>query len=833
MFCRLVCSLSLLLFPVSLMQAQVVIAGPPTVGSSNPVSPEPLVTRPVTVPCVVPLLTNEEFNDYNERTFTYTPPTGSGCSGPWAKVVFSADLTVTSGVQFDRSAQIYLNNVTIYRGTTSEPSPGFSPSWHVERDVTDLSATFYTAGSGIANIQNIVDSTYTGIIYANAELDFYPASDAVPAPVVPDMVIPIYQTDPSYYHETSAPLTESITLPQNTEALYLDLTAQTDEFWWLSTPNAQVAPLVQGVNSTAFREMDVSIDGTPAAVAPNHPYIFTGGIDPSLWLPITGAQTLNLKPYRVNLTPFVGTLTDGKPHVFVLNDINTIDEGSGGSLVNGDLLVYLDHGSTTVTGALVSNTLMAAPATTVTSQVNLDSNLNGSAEVSEALDRSFKISGYVNTSQGKVTTTIDETVNWSNAQLVDSGPTSEGLVDNLISTVDSTVTTEGPSGTTTAAYHTENPLQFYLSFIVNPDGSESETTLANLNDVYKQLGPSTFSSNAEEAVSSTDTIDFDASGNYLGNFGMASTGTYFSNDSLGNTYSSTLTAAANVLTGVTTGTSSTAVTMLVSATATKAVQGSTVTLNATVTPQNNVTKPTGYVTFYLAATPTPTVLGTVPVTAGVASLPLTTLPVGADAITASYSGDGTFVAVNGLNTVTVTVTALAPAITLGAFSPANMTLVAGQTGVLSLPITANASFSGAVTFACTGAPSETACVVTPGSVTLTAGQTATVSVTVATTAPNNTTTAENHLPGMTKALGGISFAGIFLLLIPRRKRRGMFTLIAVLALGLYATTGLTGCSNGNSGVKFPGTPAGTSTLTVTATAGAVTQTATFTLTVSQ
>jgi hypothetical protein len=273
--------------------------------------------------------------------------------------------------------------------------------------------------------------------------------------------------------------------------------------------------------------------------------------------------------------------------------------------------------------------------------------------------------------------------------------------------------------------------------------------------------------------------------------------------------------------------------MLVSATATKAVQGSTVTLNATVTPQNNVTKPTGYVTFYLAATPTPTVLGTVPVTAGVASLPLTTLPVGADAITASYSGDGTFVAVNGLNTVTVTVTALAPAITLGAFSPANMTLVAGQTGVLSLPITANASFSGAVTFACTGAPSETACVVTPGSVTLTAGQTATVSVTVATTAPNNTTTAENHLPGMTKALGGISFAGIFLLLIPRRKRRGMFTLIAVLALGLYATTGLTGCSNGNSGVKFPGTPAGTSTLTVTATAGAVTQTATFTLTVSQ
>ncbi len=141
-----------------------VIAPPPTVGSSNPVSAEPLVTRPSTTPCKVSLFQNLAFNDFN---------------------------TVTQGIQYDRSSQIYLNNVTLFRGTTAEPAPGFSPSWHVESDVTDLSAAFATASTGVANIQNLVDSTYTGVIYANAELDFYPTSANDPAPTVPDQVVPM------------------------------------------------------------------------------------------------------------------------------------------------------------------------------------------------------------------------------------------------------------------------------------------------------------------------------------------------------------------------------------------------------------------------------------------------------------------------------------------------------------------------------------------------------------------------------------------------------------------------------------------------------------------
>ena len=43
------------------------------------------------------------------------------CPGPWAKVVFTADFTVTAGRQFDRTAAFYLGHASIFYGTTAEP----------------------------------------------------------------------------------------------------------------------------------------------------------------------------------------------------------------------------------------------------------------------------------------------------------------------------------------------------------------------------------------------------------------------------------------------------------------------------------------------------------------------------------------------------------------------------------------------------------------------------------------------------------------------------------------------------------------------------------------
>src|ERR1700716_4227877 len=161
------------------LEAQVVLApSTPQAGSSNTVSADPAVPRPPTKPCIVQLFQNLEFADFNVKSFSYTPP--PGCPGPWAEVVFTADFTVTAGRQFDRTAKFFLGGTNIYFGTTAEPRAALSPSWHVESDVTDLSAVFKSAQNGFANLGNFVGVSagvnYTGIIFANAQLEFYPTS---------------------------------------------------------------------------------------------------------------------------------------------------------------------------------------------------------------------------------------------------------------------------------------------------------------------------------------------------------------------------------------------------------------------------------------------------------------------------------------------------------------------------------------------------------------------------------------------------------------------------------------------------------------------------------
>ncbi|MGB3628010.1 MAG: peptide-N4-asparagine amidase, partial [Terracidiphilus sp.] len=103
----------LLIASAATTHSQVVLVPPtPQVGSSNPATAEPAVPRPSTKPCVVQLFQNLAFDNFTPATFDYSPP--SSCPGPWAKVVFTADFTVTSGTQFDRTASFYLSHANIY-----------------------------------------------------------------------------------------------------------------------------------------------------------------------------------------------------------------------------------------------------------------------------------------------------------------------------------------------------------------------------------------------------------------------------------------------------------------------------------------------------------------------------------------------------------------------------------------------------------------------------------------------------------------------------------------------------------------------------------------------
>ena len=549
-----------LLASVTAVGAQVVIApSTPQIGSSNPVTAEPPVARPQTKPCVVQLFQNMQFADFNTKSFSYTPP--ASCPGPWAKVVFTADFTVTAGRQYDRTAAFYLGHANIYYGTTAEPRATLSPSWHVERDVTDLTPIFKTDQTGEANIGNFVGVyngvDYNGVIYANAALEFYPASWQDSPAVTPDIVIPVNGAggDAGTLNTTSDQITQVLNLPMNVERVYLDVIAQSqsnDEFWYFCVPNDQAGNLLSCGN-TAFRETEVTIDGKPAGVAPVYPWIYTGGIDPYLWEPIPGVQTLDFKPYRVDLTPFAGVLDDGNPHTVGVGVYNA----NSYFLATANLLVYTDRGKQKVTGGILSNTLTAAPTPVVTENISAAAAPVYTGTISVSSNRRFEISGYVNTSHGRVETTVRQSIDFTSMQEFDvNSNTYSPDIQNAqqLTTVDSHTFTRGGNYSGNVEERFSYPLNINYSLGANPDGTYTQTTSVDQQDLLQKTqkvnGSRAYVSNLSNEVKSADTLTFDANFSVTGSTGSNTTQTYRFKDSFGHCYNRTLTAADHVLTNL-------------------------------------------------------------------------------------------------------------------------------------------------------------------------------------------------------------------------------------------------------------------------------------------
>jgi hypothetical protein len=525
------------------------------IGSGNTVTAAPRVTRPSTTPCVVQLFTGAQFFDFNVENFTYAPP--SACPGPWAKVILEADINLNAGIQYDRTANFWLGPVNIYFGTTAEPSPNLGPSWHIENDLTDYSSIFYTAQSGQADIGNTLCCGLTSTIFASASLEFYPVPAGQTAPVAADVVLPLSAGSSGgtvALGSTSSTLSGTFTMPTNVQNAYLDVYAQSqfdDEFWYTCVPN-DVAGELESCGNTGFRETEVTIDGQAAGLAPVYPWIFTGGIDPFLWYPIPGVQTLNFTPYRVNLTPFAGLLSNGQSHTVSLSVFNADNYFSA----TASLLLYLDSGTTQVTGAVTQNTL-AGPSPVVTENLNVQPTfIKGSVDVTSR--RSFAISGYANTSRGKVTTKVAQSVNFFNNQNFDITGARYVQDISLGSTVSSTTTTSGGGAATAVTTQLfAFPLTLDISELVLSNGNVNETTTATQrysSSVSTVQNKSViYSSSLLNTGQQADTLEFDSSFNFLGNTGQSSSQQYNYWDSTSAAYVCSIAGAANVLTAVSPG----------------------------------------------------------------------------------------------------------------------------------------------------------------------------------------------------------------------------------------------------------------------------------------
>ncbi len=524
-------------------------ASPLVIGSPNTVTADPPVIRPRTQPTVVPLFDGVTFTDFNPRSFAYAPPANP--RGSWAKIVFVADFSVSAGRQFDRTAQVTIGNVNVYYGTTAEPSAAVSPTWHVERDVTDDAVLLASAQPGAVYLGNLVNDTYTGVIQGTAHLEFYPPGKGTPAAQVPDVVLGLPATAggaatlPSGDQE----LAETLTLPRNIERAYLDVLTQSqgaDEFWYTSVPD-DLAVELQSSPGTAFREAEISVDSQPAGLAPVYPWIYTGGIDPYLWRPIPGVQTLNFVPFRVDLTPFAGLLSDGAPHRIGLR----VAGADNYFLATATLFLYLDRASNQVTGALTVNSLKPPTPVVQTNLSTASGYPNGTVSVTSG--RRFTVAGYVQTSHGRVDTQIQGAVDFSNRQNFTISATQ--YVQDIQQATTVSLVTQRQEGKQRASevQSFSYPLTLKIAEAIQPDGSATLTTTVTQQYLTQEttlagLLPSLRATTNE--VDAADTLQLNAAGAVTGHEGQRSRQRYFRLGTTDGVYERQITAADDVLTGV-------------------------------------------------------------------------------------------------------------------------------------------------------------------------------------------------------------------------------------------------------------------------------------------
>jgi len=214
-----------------------------------------------------------------------------------------------------------------------------------------------------------------------------------------------------------------------------------------------------------------------------------------------------------------------------------------------------------------------------------------------------------------------------------------------------------------------------------------------------------------------------------------------------------------------------------------------------------------------------------PLTGGTASFDIAagTLASGANSVTASYSGDGTFAVASATTTVTVspfTMTIPVPSpVSPGGSVTEEVTFAAGGNYAGTLNLTCK------LTTSPTGAQSLPTCMLNPNSITLTAGGNDTTKLTINTTAASSSALVRPSQRLWGLGGGGAVLAVLVLIGVPRRRRWIAMVLVLAAAVGACAIGcggggsggGTGGGGGGGTGTTTPATTAGNYVVTVTGT----------------
>jgi hypothetical protein len=395
------------------------------INSQNPVTAEPPVSRPPTHSCTETLATHFLSNNATTGaaqnfTGTLTPP--ADCAGPWNKVVLDWTTSV-QGRQYDRSGSLDIGTTQVWFGTTYEPDPA-GITYHFAKDITEYASLLHTAQPFTGGIGNYTSSIYTGNYDQTVTITYYQADHAHPAPAEPDTIVGL--GSPNLDPTTPVAHLTASGLPHNIDRAYLEVYIKgngCDEQWFTDVPNDVAAkyPSAGMCGNGPYREVDATIDGQAAGVTQYFPYIYTGGIVPTLWRPIPAVGTFDMSPELLDVTPFVGDLDGATSHDIALSVPNLGDVWN----LSANLLLYTDQHTTSTNGALTSDTLNPTPVTNTSESTGA----NNATTATVTSGRDWSISGWVHTAAGVVRTTVTQHVDYRNTDTVTNGGFSQQIAE--------------------------------------------------------------------------------------------------------------------------------------------------------------------------------------------------------------------------------------------------------------------------------------------------------------------------------------------------------------------------------------------------------------------
>ncbi|KAK4285877.1 hypothetical protein QN277_002510 [Acacia crassicarpa] len=391
------------------------------------------VTKPIklphTKPCSYHILHHDFGYTYGESPVLadYVPP--SNCpSHNFSKIVLEWKATCR-GRQFDRIFGVWLGGVELLRSCTAEPRPT-GIFWSVEKDITRYYSLLTKDQTLAVYLGNLIDRTYTGIYHVDIFIHFYPSEmkpndyvshsenlafgNSFPA----DMVLPISRNLPlndGLWFEianSADTATKEFRIPLNAYRAVLEVYVsfhENDEFWYTNLPDEYLAANnLTSPGNGPFREVVATLDGEVVGAIWPFTVIYTGGVNPLLWRPITGIGSFDLPSYDIEITPFLGKMLDGHAHSLGFSVTNALNVW----YIDANLHVWLDQKGDRTEGELLNYIRKPLVESQVSDFVGLDGTFWTRAR------RSISSTGWVKSSHGNITTSFAQDLSYNNTMVM-------------------------------------------------------------------------------------------------------------------------------------------------------------------------------------------------------------------------------------------------------------------------------------------------------------------------------------------------------------------------------------------------------------------------------